>query len=223
MIIAVSGVDYAGKSTQIALLEAHLRAHGARPDVRWHRPGYSRGLDLARAALARLRPGAIPAPGPSAARERAFSSPRVQRAWAAMALADTLTHYALKVRTLSLAGRTVICDRYVDDGLLDLRLRFPDLHTDRWLATGALLKATPRPPPSHRVLLGRARGHARHAAQAPPMPAPPPTRERRHAAYDALAASGRFTVVDAAGTPAAVFAKIRALLPASLGGDAVGA
>lgn len=220
MIIAVSGVDCAGKSTQIAMLEAHLRAHGAHPDVRWHRPGYSRGLDLARSALRRLRPGAIPAPGPSAARERAFSSPRLQRAWTAMALTDTLIHYALEVRALSLSGRVVICDRYVDDGLLDLRLRFPDLHTERWLATRALLRATPRPHLSILMMLDRARVHERIAAKAEPFPDPPEIRERRHAAYDALAASGRFTVVDADGTPDAVFAQIRALLPASLGGRA---
>jgi thymidylate kinase len=219
MILAVSGVDCAGKSTQIAMLEAHLRAHGARPDVRWHRPGYSRGLDLARAAVRRLRPGAMPAPGPSAARERAFSNPRLQRAWAAMALVDTLTHYAVEVRALSLAGRAVICDRYVDDGLLDLRLRFPDLHTDRWLTTRALLRATPRPDLSILLMLDRARVQERIAAKAEPFPDPPATRERRHAAYDALAASGRFTVVDADGTPEEVFARVRALLPAALGGD----
>lgn len=218
MIIAVSGVDCAGKSTQIAMLEAHLRALGARPDVRWHRPGYSRGLDLARAAVRRLRPSAIPAPGPSAARERAFQSPRVQRTWAAMALVDTLYHYALEVRALSLAGRAVICDRYLDDGLLDLRLRFPDLRVDRWLATRALLKVTPRPDLAILLMLDRAAVQARLAKKAEPFPDPPETRERRHAAYDALATSGRFIVVDADGTPDAVFAQIRALLPASLGG-----
>jgi thymidylate kinase len=216
MIIAVSGVDCAGKSTQIALLAQHLRAHGARPDVRWHRPGYSKGLDLARAAVRRLRPGAIPAPGPSAARERAFGSPRVQRTWAAMALVDTLIHYALDVRARSLAGHAVICDRYVDDGLLDLRLRFPDLHTDRWLATRALLRATPRPDLAVLLMLDRRHVQARIDRKAEPFPDPPETRERRHAAYDALAASGRFVVIDAEGTPDEVFARIRARLPGRL-------
>ncbi|MCB9727453.1 MAG: thymidylate kinase [Deltaproteobacteria bacterium] len=216
MIIAVSGVDGAGKSTQIARLESWLRAHGARPEVLWHRPGYSPALDLARATLRRLRPGALPTPGPSAARERAFSKPHVRRGWAALALLDSLVHYAAVVRARSLAGRAVICDRYVDDGLLDLRLRFSDLRTERWPATRALRALSPRPDLSILLMLDRAEVQARVARKAEPFPDPPEMRERRHAAYEALAATGRFTVVDASGPPEVVFERIRALLPAPL-------
>ena len=70
MIIAISGVDCAGKSTQIELLEAHLRKQGKDPQRMWHRPGYSPELDLLRSMIRKIRPGSIPAPGESKEREQ---------------------------------------------------------------------------------------------------------------------------------------------------------
>ena len=44
-----------------------------------------------------------------------------------MAIVDTIINLGAHVRWLSLRGATVLCDRYIEDAILDLTLRFPDL------------------------------------------------------------------------------------------------
>ena len=196
-LVVVSGVDGAGKSTQIARLEARLRARGARPLVFWHRPGYSPELDALRRVVRRLRGGALPPPGPSAARERAFGRPSVRAAWLATALLDTFAQHALKVRTMLAAGRTVICDRGLADARLDLALRFPEavpLLERLWPAIEA---STPRPDVSLLLLVSPEEARRRSEAKREPFPDPPEVRLARDRAYRELAGREPWRVIDA--------------------------
>ncbi|MGE0328477.1 MAG: hypothetical protein AB7S68_39550, partial [Polyangiaceae bacterium] len=92
-LVSFSGVDCAGKSTQIGLLKANLERGRVPHSVFWYRPGYSKELDALRRTIRRLRPGAIPAPKDNQARDAAFAKPGVTGAWVAVALADLLLQY----------------------------------------------------------------------------------------------------------------------------------
>ena len=69
-LFVFSGLDGAGKSTQIDLLTARLRQDGTRSQVLWSRGGYTPGmLLLKRIARRLLGKSRVPAPGPQYATE----------------------------------------------------------------------------------------------------------------------------------------------------------
>ena len=197
VLISISGVDCAGKTSQLKRLTAHLEAAGRRPVALWFRPGYSDLLDALRAGVRRLRPQAMPhVSADRGAHEQAFRRPRVRRTWLAMALMDSLVHYAARIRALRLAGYTVICDRYIDDALLDLTFKFPEL--DGWSRAGiqAIRRLSPWPDPAILITLPHEEMVRRMKAKAEPFPDPPEVRTQRYAKYAELADSGHYLVID---------------------------
>src|SRR5437870_7216172 len=119
-LIAFSGLDGAGKSTQIELLRERLCARGLDTTVVWVRGGYtpifSRLKRLARRAGGRH----VPPPGPGERRSEALGRPWLRRAWLVAALLDLAWLLAVRVRVLRGRGRIVLCDRYLVDTLIDL-------------------------------------------------------------------------------------------------------
>jgi thymidylate kinase len=212
MIVTFSGVDCAGKSTQIARLRESLAARGHDPRVVWFRPGYSPELDALRRLVRRLRPGALPSADQPADRARAFSRPGVRGTWIAMAVGDTLLQYALKLRADHLLGRSLICDRWLDDAALDLRLRFPELAPRVDPGLRAVRALCPTPDASFLLMLPHAEMLRRMDVKQEPFPDAPEIRDRRFSAYATLAASGRFHVLDAARSIEAIHSEILATL-----------
>ena len=203
-LITFSGVDCAGKSTQLDLLEERLRAEGRRVRTLWFRPGYSKELDGLRAAVRRVRPGALPrsdGDGDDAARrEEVFQNPNVRRSWVTMALADSLLQYALKLRAWVASGDVVLCDRYLWDSEMDLRLRFPDLKQPIRHAMKGLNVLCPKPNLALLLVLSMEEVHERMAHKDEPFPDPEETRQDRYHRYMSLASSGKFAVIDAEGS-----------------------
>lgn len=207
-LIVVSGVDCVGKSTQIEMLRAAEELRGAAVQVVWHRPGYSPALDLLRRLVRRVHPKALPTTADAAARERFFSNSRARRLWATIAVLDTLLRYALALRFYLLLGRVVVCDRYMEDGVLDLRLRFPELNVERWLLTRLTRLAIPRPDLHFLLTIPRATMLQRMDSKREPYPDPSDVRDRRYAEYTQMARSGEFVVIDASKSIEAVHAEM---------------
>ena len=201
MIITVSGIDCAGKSTQLERLRDRLIAHGTSPRMMWFRPGYSRELDGLRAVVRRLRPGLLPradeGAAESASREAVFERPGVRKGWVAMALVDTWIQYVLKLRAYHLMGETILCDRYLFDARLDLELRFPELSERAERAFGILESLAPRPDHAFMLMLSFEEMTARMEAKDEPFPDPEDVRRTRFERYLIAGARAGFTVIDA--------------------------
>ncbi|TMB48720.1 MAG: hypothetical protein E6J50_09555 [Chloroflexi bacterium] len=149
-LLTFSGIDAAGKSTQIGLLCDRLRQLGHPTAVHWIRGGYTPRLNSLK-ALAR-RVGA-PAPGRTAAREAAFQRPWIRRGWLTLALLDLLIEIGVRVRVKCWLGWVVVCDRYLSDTLIDFRLNFPAEGIDRWWLWHLLARVAPRPDVSVLLLV----------------------------------------------------------------------
>jgi len=217
MILAFSGIDCSGKSTQIRLIKRFLEGRGERVTVIWYRPGYSNGLDWMRKLVRRVRPGALPSGENTRERQRVFRNPWIRWCWILMAVLDTIFVYGLKARMLSLLGHIVICDRYVEDAVIDLRLRFSELVRCRPQAN-TLLKMF-CPVAHHRFLLMLPKGVlvARALKKQEPFPDSPEIRDRRFYEYEKLGCMRGLLVIDATKPIEAVQEEIQSALHSHYG------
>lgn len=213
MLVSFSGIDCAGKSTQIGLLEKALQAQGLRTVTIWHRPGYSREMNALRRLAREFAPSKLPQTEAREARDRVFLRPGVSKTWVQMALVDTIWQYGVKVRCARLAGCIVIADRYLDDGLFDLAFRFPRLEIRRKALCRLLLASSPKPDRAFLLMLPKNVMLDRMAAKDEPFPDTESIRDLRYAGYQSLAASGRYDVLDADQPAAALHREILARLP----------
>lgn len=223
-LLTFSGVDCSGKSTQIELLKRAVAAdHGAPVWVFWYRPGYSTELDFLRAGIRKLRPRAIPGPGDDVARQQAFARRSVSSIWVGIAIVDLLFQYGIKVRAARSAGVTVICDRYLDDAFIDLKLRFPQYEGELRPVKNWCERLCPAPDLSVLLTLPEKIAVGRAAEKREPYPDTPEIRSTRCQAYWQLAASHGILVVDSTQSIEEVHSIIRAAELNHQGGRTEGA
>jgi thymidylate kinase len=196
-LIVFSGLDGAGKSTQIRLLMERLESDGCRPVCLWTRGGYTSGFNALKSALRRLSRGrALPESGHTRRRARAFKSPATRRAWLRLALLDLIRVYAVQVRLWLWRGRTIICDRYLWDTLVDFRLNFPLETVEESFLWRALARLTPRPDAAFLMLVPVEESVRRSDIKGEPFRDPVEVLEERLSRYEALATEGHWHVLD---------------------------
>ncbi len=212
MIITFSGVDCAGKSTQIKALENYFISQGKTVKVFWYRPGYSKEMDFGKkiirkaVKLGRWALQHAPRIGTGHPKKIDVDPSQVERSavdqntskpksgadlrvpapvWLTTAFIDTIFQWAMKLRYYAHRYDVVICDRFLDDARLDLLFRFPKYRfTDDIFDRIALIL----PKPDTKILLWLPFDEMvrRVEAKNEPFPDPPELRERRYRAYENL-------------------------------------
>ena len=192
MLITFSGMDGAGKSTQIDLLEDKLRQNGFRCKKIWARGGYTPGFELLK-KLVRLILGrsAIPQ-GKSAKRTKVISKPAVARVWLILAMLDLIVLYAIYMRFQLILGKKIICDRYVEDTYIDFMLNFPQIDFEKMLLWKVLVFSAPRPTLAILLLLPVAISMKRSKEKNEPYPDSEATLEKRLEQYTSNEAMARY-------------------------------
>ena len=127
-LIVFSGIDGAGKSTQIKLLMQYFKKMGKKPVYLWSRPGYSPLFNVLKSFLRLILGKRLPPPGASEQREKMISKYWIRNIWVSIALFDLALVYGIYVRFLMLSGRTIVADRYLYDSWVDFKLNFPELN-----------------------------------------------------------------------------------------------
>ena len=89
-MIAFSGLDGAGKSTQIELLKIYFEESGNKVVLFWSRGGYSPGMQSLKALMRKSKISSIPPHGRSKQREKSFSNPYVRKIWLSLAIIDLI-------------------------------------------------------------------------------------------------------------------------------------
>lgn len=196
-LIVLSGVDGAGKSTQIARLADTYRELGARPLVLWSRIGYTPGMEFIKRSLRRgLRGGIMPPTGDRAGRAEAFRRPWVRWWWLRLALCDLFWRLAIVTRWYRLRGHTVICDRGWADSRMDVALHFPGER----LAEGWLWQwmewLSPKPRAAFLLLIPPEHHAARTEAKQDPFPLSSQMFHQRWIRYVELSQRGGWHVLD---------------------------
>ena len=143
-LITISGPDGAGKSRLAESLASTLALCEVPVKRVWSRGGFSSISVAGKAFARRLAPGAVPAPADEAGK-RAFLRSGWKRAIWVWAVVLEQAAIFWRLRLLRVAGRTVICDRYVLDTLADLAARLPGGEDLPRGAAAFLLGAAPAP------------------------------------------------------------------------------
>jgi len=216
-LIAFSGLDGAGKSTQIALLCDRLRAGGLEPAVVWVRGGYTPIFERLKSVVRRTGGRHVPPPGPGARRSEALRRGWLRRAWLVAALLDLGWLLAVQVRILRRRNRIVLCDRYLSDSLIDFRLNFPSEEVERWWLWRVVARLAPRPDVALLLLVPVAESERRSDLKGEPFRDSREVLSARLAHYRALALPAGCTMLDGSRPAAEVAAEIAAAvgLPAA--------
>ena len=148
MIVVFSGMDCAGKSTQIDKLTRSFQKNGKRVFYIWSRGGYTSGIEWLKRGIRFILGRKIPDAGRTKARTQKLSKPWIARLWLTVAMFDLMILYGIILRFRSLIGQVVICDRYLGDTALDFSINFPHMKFKNMLLWKFLVWFTPTPDKS---------------------------------------------------------------------------
>ena len=211
MLITFSGLDGAGKSTQIGLLACWLEGMDYLVVRLWARGGYTPGFEMLKRVIRRLSGRRLPPPGASLDRQQTLSRPWVAEVWLRMAIFDLILLWVVYLRWLRWRGRVVICDRFLYDTFLDFRRNFPTVDFERFFLWQVLERLAPRPDVAFVLWIPVEDSVRRSLAKNEPFPDDEATLAWRLAAYlDELTfPTARYTRVDCRPTPNEVSATIQ--------------
>jgi len=196
-LVVFSGVDGAGKSTQIQALVGRLRLSNRRPIVIWSRVGYTACINRIKRSIRQWGPkGMIPVAGPSPERDAALSKSWTRRGWLFVALLDLFWLYAVRVRIARWFGHTVICDRYLVDSELDCRLNFPAESVSEWWMWRMLKRCSPVPDARIMLLVPVEVSRQRSAEKEEPFPDTVDRLVDRHRFYQQFIDDDRWHCLD---------------------------
>jgi len=196
VLIVFSGLDGAGKSTQIALLMDRLRQNSHKPHYVWTRGGYTPIFEMMKTLLRRFPGRVMPPSGSNLQRTQVFRKRRVRRLWLGLALLDLLWVYGIQLRWWQWRGRTVICDRYIWDTLIDFRLNFPQEQVEDWWLWRVVKWVAPQPQTAFLLLIPVEESMRRSDIKKEPFRDPSTVLTQRLEQYESLAREGYWHVMD---------------------------
>ena len=144
-IIVLSGIDSAGKSTQIEKIENYLLEKNKKVTVVWSRGGYTPLFNGLKLLIRKIIPRSIPKPGESEERNQTFSKKYIRMLWLNIALVDMILLYGLYFRILKIFGYTIIADRYLWDTYIDFKLKFNNDNFEQGVLWKTLIHLSPSP------------------------------------------------------------------------------
>lgn len=173
-LIVFSGLDGAGKSTQIEILKKHFELKSQRVEVFWSRGGYTPGMELLKRVMRKSGAAVVPlTQGNSKKRDDAFKRKFVRKIWLTMAMFDLILNYAIILRIKTLFGKLLICDRYLIDTQLDFELNFPAEKVSSWFLWKVLEKTVPHPAFHFVLTVSIRESQKRSVSKNEPFPDPP--------------------------------------------------
>lgn len=142
-MIAFSGIDCSGKSTQIEILKKELEEKGRRVEVIWSRGGYTPWIEGIKTLI---RPDKkYTEEQKKAYRESVNSNSKKAKLLLVASIWDLARYYGIVFRIKEMFGKTIICDRYIWDTYIDFKIKFPQFDFENWFAWKFMMKVIKKP------------------------------------------------------------------------------
>lgn len=187
MIISISGIDGAGKTTQIQALLNHFEKNNRNAIRLWSRGGYTPLYNWLKAVIRFFFKRKLPVPGKTEQREKILQSRSGSTIWLTIAIVDLIIYYGVYMRLLELLFRKVIiADRYLIDTYIDFRLNFKNVKFYKWALWKILLFIAPKPKRSFLLTIPLIEAEFRATQKNEPYPDSVETRERRFRYYQKI-------------------------------------
>ncbi|GAB6155713.1 hypothetical protein JCM17380_44640 [Desulfosporosinus burensis] len=142
-MISFSGIDGSGKGTQISLVEEYYRANNIKFKTIWARGSWTPGIELIKKIVRRDR--GFSEEKKAEYRKEARSDPKKQRIILILSILDLYWFFGIYYRLVEFSGRVVICDRYIWDTLVDLRVNFYNHNFESWYIWKLVIRLIPKP------------------------------------------------------------------------------
>lgn len=129
MIVSFSGIDSAGKTTQIDHLYRHCQDNGIGVKKVWSKARGTPGVLFLKELVRRDRK--MDADQKKEYRKNVFRNPRKQKLLYIASMLDLCWYWGIFYRILGAVTPILICDRYLWDTYVEINQDFPDVDIDR--------------------------------------------------------------------------------------------
>ena len=130
-MIAFSGIDCGGKSTQIEKVKKAFDDHNRKAKIIHSRGGYTPLLEFMKTMIRSDRGGS--AQEHAQYREAVHGNPKKRKLLLWLSILDLGLYYGIYFRLVELFGTTILADRYFWDSCIDFRMKFPEFDFEKWL------------------------------------------------------------------------------------------
>lgn len=151
MIISFSGIDSAGKSTQIDMLLEYCISHGIKSRKIWGKARGTPGVILLKELFRRDRGMSLD--DKLKYREQIYRSTVGKRLLLFISLVDLCWYFGVYYRLLNFRYDLVICDRYIWDTYVEIKNEFQDIDVDCWIVWKLVKFLSPMPSVSFMMII----------------------------------------------------------------------
>lgn len=128
MIISFSGIDSAGKTTQIDKLTSYFDVYRVKYAKRWSKARGTPGVEFIKSFFRKDK--GMDEAGRQATRKEIYKSPKRQKLLYAASLLDLCWYWGVYFRLLNITHRYLICDRYLWDTYVEMKHDFYSIDID---------------------------------------------------------------------------------------------
>ncbi len=144
MVISFSGIDSAGKSTQIDLLKNTIVENGDKYLIKWSKARATPGVVFLKSLFRRDKH--MDHEAKMEYREEVFNNSKKKKLLLFASLADLCLYWGIYFRILkSRKKRYLILDRYIWDTYVEIKTDFWGIDFEKWFLWKFLQKITPKP------------------------------------------------------------------------------
>lgn len=150
-MLSFSGIDCAGKTTQIELLEKYYSNHGIKVRKVWARGRCTPGVVLIKNIVRKDKH--LDERSKNEYLENIHKSSSKRKMLLIASILDLYWFFGIYYRILNLLCKNLICDRYIWDTYIDFKVDYSEFGFEKWIIWQLLVRIIPQPKKSFMFII----------------------------------------------------------------------